>query len=148
MHGMTLHLAHFASGQSSIETLRKHQAATAAPLGGDTGQDAVPLYMRNRRTRASEFTDESSLYWVIAGAFACRQRILGFRGGIDRDGRRFTTMLLDLDLVAVDPRPRRNFGGWRYLDETEVPRDLTKGRTAGEEMPASLEQELKSLGLL
>ncbi|MBO9428574.1 DUF1489 family protein [Sulfitobacter sp. R18_1] len=109
---------------------------------------SIPLYMRNRRTRADEFTETSSLYWVIQGTFTCRQRILGFEDGVDENGRAFTTMMLDPELVRVEHRPRRNFGGWRYLDDTEVPNDLDDDSGADGEMPASLRQELRTLGLL
>ncbi len=148
MAGMTLHLLRYASGQGSIETLRRFQAEAAAGFHSDIAPGAVPLYLRNRRTRADEFDAESALYWIIDGAFACRQRILGFEDGIDRDGRRFATMLLDPDLVAVDPRPRKNFGGWRYLDETEVPGDLAGGGRAPDGLPADMAQELRRLGLM
>lgn len=111
-------------------------------------ESSIPLYMRNRRTRADEFTEASSLYWVIQGAFACRQRILGFEDGVDENGRAFTMMILDPELIRVEPRPRRNFGGWRYLDDAEVPNDLGDDSGTDGEMPASLRQELRSLGLL
>ena len=143
---MTLHLARFASGHSTVENLKASQAKDT--VSSRFQASAISLYMRNRRTRADEFTHDSSLYWVIQGAFACRQRILGFEDGVDENGRAFTTMMLDPELICVEHRPRRNFGGWRYLDDTEVPSDLGDDRDADGEMPASLRQELRSLGLL
>ena len=147
---MTLHLLRFASGHASIESLRRSQAEQAARFASMGRPGIVPHYIRNRRRRAADFTADSSLYWIIDGAYACRQAILGFEDGIDEDGRGFTTMLLDPEIVQTEPRPRKNFGGWRYLDETQVPPDLGTGQAARDDMglPDEMRRDLERLGLL
>ncbi len=144
---MTLHLARYASDCQSKGDLSIAQAKTKVAYGPDR-KDAIPIYMRNRRRRAGEFTSESSLYWIIGNAFACRQLILGFDDGIDESGRPFTTMLLAPELIQVVPWHRRNFGGWRYLDETEVPHGMTVEHSSQEALPDNLLRELSQLGLL
>ncbi len=148
MRRMTLHLLRFASGHAGIDALRRAQSLAAAEFAAKGRPNIVPHYIHNRRRRADEFSSDSSLYWIIDGAFACRQQVLGFEDGIDQDGRGFTVMLLDPELVTVDPRPRKNFGGWRYLDETQVPPDLSNAQDGSDDMPTHLRQELQRLGLM
>jgi hypothetical protein len=89
-----------------------------------------------------------SIYWVIKGVVLGRQRILGFERVIDSQGRPDTLILLDKDLVAVEPRPHRAFQGWRYLKAEAAPRDLGEGGKDLAEMPAEMVAELRALGLL
>jgi hypothetical protein len=80
--------------------------------------------------RAAELTDGGSLYWVIRGQVACRERIL--------DGK----------VVLVEPRPRAAFQGWRYLEAKEAPRDLSRAAPGAAKMPEAMRRELQELGLL
>lgn len=149
---MTLHLLRFAFGHASIDSLRQFQVGEALRFAAMGRPGIVPHYIRNRRRRSAEFTSDSSLYWIINGAYACRQQIFGFEDDIDEDGRGFTTMLLTPTIVEVDPWPRRNFGGWRYLDDTQVPPDrfveAARRASGSEEMPTDLLRELERLGLM
>jgi hypothetical protein len=144
---MALHLLRFASGHTSIEDIRSWQVEMTRRAGRDPEVGPVPFYIRNRRRRSNELVG-NSLYWVIDGAFACRQAILDFKDGVDPDGRGFTHMMLDPALVPVDRWPRKNFGGWRYLNETQVPADQGAQRDGSEEMPGAMRDELMRLGLL
>lgn len=144
---MALHLLRFASGHASIDDIRAWQADKSIGAGRDPLTGPVPHYIRNRRRRADELVGHS-LYWVVDGAFACRQQILGFEDGADPEGRGYTHMMLDPELIPVERRPRTNFGGWRYLDETQVPADLGAQRDGSEEMPTAMREELMRLGLL
>jgi hypothetical protein len=87
-----------------------------------------------------------SLYWVIKGQLACRQRLLAVRPFTDKDGIGRCHLVLEPVVVAVEPRPCRPFQGWRYLTATDAPRDLDRGSLAA--MPESLRRELVDLGLL
>jgi hypothetical protein len=51
-------------------------------------------------------------------------------------------------LVVVEPRPRRAFQGWRYLEAKDAPRDLDRAAPGAREMPETLRRELRELGLL
>ena len=76
--------------------------------------------------RAAELVDGGSLYWVIRGEIACRQRIRDVRPFRDKDGVGRCGLVLDPKVVLVAPRPFRAFQGWRYLAAKDAPRDLDK----------------------
>ena len=98
--------------------------------------------------RLAALTDGGSLFWVIKGQVACRQRLLCVRPFTDGDGIGRCHLVLEPLVIAVEPRPCRPFQGWRYLDIKDAPRDL--GRTSGDlaVMPEAMRRELADLGLL
>jgi hypothetical protein len=98
--------------------------------------------------RLDAIVDGGSLYWVIKGQVACRQRLLAIRPFTDGDGIGRCRLVIEPVVVAVEPRPCRPFQGWRYLDTKDAPRDL--GRFSGDlaAMPETLRRELVDLGLL
>jgi hypothetical protein len=98
--------------------------------------------------RASELTDGGSLYWVIRGQVACRERILDIRPFTDKDGIGRCRVVLDGKVVLVEPRPRAAFQGWRYLEANEAPRDLSRAAPGAARMPEAMRRELQQLGLL
>ena len=89
-----------------------------------------------------------SLFWVIKGQIACRQRLLCVRPFTDGDGVGRCHLVLDPMVVCVQPRPCRPFQGWRYLEPKDAPGDL--GRASGDVavMPEAMRRELADLGLL
>ena len=106
---------------------------------------------RTRMTpkRTTELTDGGSLYWVIRGEIACRQRIRELRPYRDKDGIGRCGIVLEPKVVPVDPRPFRAFQGWRYLNVKDAPPDLDKaGRGTSAAMPEKLRRELRDLGLM
>ena len=96
--------------------------------------------------RRAEVLDGGSLYWVIKGHVALRQKLLDIRPFVDKEGIGRCHLVYDKDLVLVSPRPRRPFQGWRYLAAKEAPPDIGKGGAAG--LPDKLRRELAALGLL
>jgi len=98
--------------------------------------------------RAAELTDGGSLYWVIRGEIACRQRILGVRPFRDKEGIGRCALALDPKVVLVAPRPHRAFQGWRYLVVEDAPRDLAKAAPGAAAMPEKMRRELRELGLM
>jgi hypothetical protein len=98
--------------------------------------------------RTDELLDGGSLYWVIRGQIAVRQRMLDLRSLVDQEGVSRCHIVLEPELHAVMPSPRRPFQGWRYLPAHEAPPDLTAGRGALAQMPEELRRELRELGLL
>jgi len=111
-----------------------------------------PEHIHRTRTmpkRTAELTDGGSLYWVIRGEIACRQRIRDLRPYRDKDGIGRCGIVLEPKVVPVDPRPFRAFQGWRYLAVKDAPPDLDKaGRGIGLAMPEKLRRELRDLGLM
>jgi len=98
--------------------------------------------------RAAELADGGSLYWVIRGQVACRERILDIRPFTDKDGVGRCRVVLDGKVVLVEPRPRAAFQGWRYLETKEAPRDLARAAPGAARMPEAMRRELQELGLL
>jgi hypothetical protein len=98
--------------------------------------------------RSDELTDGGSLYWVIRGEVACRQRILAVRPFVDREGVGRCRLVLDPKVTLIEPRPWRAFQGWRYLAEKDAPADLTAAGRGAKLMPEALRRELRDLGLL
>ena len=98
--------------------------------------------------RAHELISGGSLYWVIRGQIACRERILDIRPFIDKEGIGRCRVVLDGKLVLVEPRPRAAFQGWRYLEMKEAPRDLSRAAPGAARMPEAMRRELRELGLL
>lgn len=98
--------------------------------------------------RADELTAGGSLYWVIRGQIACRERILAIRPFTDKDGIRRCRVVLDGKVVLVEPRPRSAFQGWRYLAAKDAPRDLSRAAPGAAKMPEQMLRELRELGLL
>ena len=98
--------------------------------------------------RAEELKDGGSLFWVIKGQVTCRERILDIRQTTGKDGIRRCQVVLDGTCVLVEPRPRSAFQGWRYLDDKEAPRDLSRAAPGASKMPEQMRRELRELGLL
>ena len=96
--------------------------------------------------RIDELLDGGSLYWVIKGHIMARQRLTAIRPFKADDGITRCDLVMDAEVVPVQPRPCRPFQGWRYLKSEEAPLDL--GASASVEMPEELRRELAALGLL
>jgi len=98
--------------------------------------------------RAEELVDGGSLYWVIKGQITCREKILDIRTTTGKDGIRRCQVVLDGKVRLVEPRPRAAFQGWRYLEDKEAPRDLSRAAPGASKMPEAMRRELRELGLL
>ncbi len=98
--------------------------------------------------RAAELKNGGSLYWVIRGQIACRERILDVRPFVDKDGIGRCRIALDGKLILVEPRLRSAFQGWRYFEAKEAPRDLSRAAPGAARMPENMRRELQQLGLL
>jgi len=146
--GMTLHLIKLCVGADSLEDLREWMSARmkAAAARGATRRHAHVTRMVPRR--AQELTGGGSLYWVIKGHIAARQRIVAVEPFMDSDGIGRCKLWLDGDVVAVAPRPMRAFQGWRYYEPKDAPPDLDESQPGLAEMPEALRRELAALGLL
>jgi hypothetical protein len=98
--------------------------------------------------RAEELLAGGSLYWVIRGEVACRQRLRDVQRFRDREGIARCRLVLDPKIVLTQPRPYRAFQGWRYLDPKDAPDDLSRAAPGAATMPEALRRELRDLGLL
>lgn len=134
-----LHLIKLCVGVDSVAELAAWIAARDEGHGHTT---------RMTPKRKDELLDGGSLYWVIKGQIACRQKLLDLQAVRGEDGIGRCRLVLERDLVAVVPRPFRAFQGWRYLEGKDAPPDI--GGAAGEAaaMPEEMRRDLAALGLL
>ena len=98
--------------------------------------------------RRDELLDGGSLFWVIKGHIAVRQNLLDVRPFTDEAGIGRCHLVLEPTLVEVDPRPRKPFQGWRYLDAADAPGDLGTDLPQWAAFPEPLRRELRELGLI
>ena len=142
---MPLHLLKLGVGCESIRDLEEWIEERRLAHAGLAPYEQVHT-TRQVPKRAAELVDGGSLYWVVKGHIACRQRLLAVRPFTDADGIGRCRLLLEPTVRPVESRPCRPFQGWRYLPEKGAPRDLSP--TGGAEMPEALRRELAELGLL
>ena len=145
---MPLHLVKLCVGADSLADLREWMAARMA----EAKRRRAPLrhahVTRMTPKRAEEILDGGSLYWVIKGQIAARQRILEVEPFMDSDGIGRCKLWLDQTVIAVAPRPMRAFQGWRYYEAKNAPPDIDESGPGFASMPEGMRRELASLGLL
>jgi hypothetical protein len=142
---MTLHLIKLCVGADSIEDLSDWQQKKLAER--TKRGEAAEIFHVTRMTpkRVDELLAGGSLYWVIKGHIAVRQRLLALRPVV-KDAEPHCALVLDPKLVPTAKRFHRPFQGWRYLDAKDAPRDLRKGDKSA--LSDSLRAELTELGLI
>jgi len=146
---MSLHLIKLAVGCESVKDL-KDWIADRMKAARKKGLPQRHVHItRMVPKRADEIVAGGSLYWVIRGEIAAREKIIGIEPFRDRDGIGRCRIVMQPKVISVSPRPMRPFQGWRYLTEDAVPPDLGKA-TAGTiaAMPEEMRRELRDLGLL
>lgn len=145
---MPLHLIKLCVGCDSVEDLEQW---IAARLKERRKRGQKPEHIHTTRMvpkRADELVDGGSLFWVIRGAIMCRERIVAVRPFVDKEGIGRCRLALDGKIRLVAPRPCRAFQGWRYLADTDAPRDLARAAPGAAAMPEPMRRELRELGLL
>jgi hypothetical protein len=145
---MTVHLVKMCVGIDSVRQLAARQKSRLE-RAREMGEEAVLRHVtRNRPRRAEELCEDGSLYWVVRGFIACRQRVIACEDCKKADGRPACGLILDSELVRTELRPARPFQGWRYLPAEKAPPDV-HGRVHGfSELPSEMVSELRALGLL
>ena len=138
------HLIKLSAGTESVDTLTAWQGTARAK-----GPDGLPRHVtRMWPKREAEIINGGSIYWVIKGMIQCRQRVLRLDEVIGHDGIRRCAIVLDTDLIRVNPAPRRPFQGWRYLPADDAPPDMTQARQNEDALPPELAGALADIGVL
>ena len=144
---MTVHLIKVCVGVTSIEQLRSTQERRliAGPLCHVTKQ---------RPQREEDVLDGGSLYWIIKGNIAVRQKITELQRLYDPEGEK-CGLILDPELVETELVKRGPHQGWRYLEEKDAPRDLrdlveeaNEDEDSEGELSPEMAAELRELGLI
>lgn len=101
------------------------------------------MHTRQTPKRAAEILDGGSLYWVFKGQILIRQRVLAIET-IPAGSRKRCEILIDDEMIATTPQPRRAFQGWRYFETKDAPPDLTNGDAPS--LPQDLARQLREIG--
>lgn len=145
---MTLHLIKLCVGADTIDDLREwvaERSLQAIAAGLEPHSFHTTRMVPKRR---DELLDGGSLYWVIKGQVQARQRLTDIETFTDGEGIGRCRLMLGPEVVETALQPRRAFQGWRYLKDSEAPRDLSSLAGDGGELPLELRRELAELGLL
>ncbi len=144
---MTLHILKLCVGCESIPDLESWIEETRL-LHHRLGRPYRQVHTtRMVPKRMGEIAGQGSLYWVIKGRVAARQRIESIEPFTGEDGISRCHLVLDPVVVPVHPRPCRPFQGWRYLAAKDAPPDIGLAEVP-DEMPAAMREDLRALGLL
>ena len=146
---MPLHLIKLSVGADSVKDL-KGWIADRIKVAKSKGQPAHHIHItRMTPKRVEQLLSGGSLYWVIRGEIAAREKLIAIEPFRDRDGIGRCRLVMQPKVIAVSPRPMRAFQGWRYFTEDAVPPDLGKAAAASvAAMPEPMRRELRDLGLL
>src|SRR6202042_927880 len=127
---MPLHLIKLAVGCESVKEL-KGWVAERMQTAKKKGLPRHHIHItRMTPKRVEELLAGGSLYWVIRGEIAAREKIIAIEPFRDRDGIGRCRLVMQPKVISVLQRPMRPFQGWRYLTDDSAPGDLAKA-TAG-----------------
>lgn len=144
---MTLHIIKLCVGADSIEDLAQWQAGRLKEQKKRKVKRPELIHVtRMMPKRKDEVLDGGSLYWVIKGQIAVRQKLLDIRE-VTKNGTPHCGLVYDARLVPVQRRSHRPFQGWRYFKPEDAPPDARGGK-GGAGLPEALQKELVELGLL
>ena len=145
---MPLHLIKLAVGCESVKEL-KSWVAERMQAAKKKGLPLRHIHItRMTPKRGEELLAGGSLYWVIRGEIAAREKIIAIEPFRDRDGIGRCRLVMQPKVIAVSPRPMRAFQGWRYFADSDAPPDLKSAGVGVAAMPEPLRRELRELGLL
>ncbi|MCG8491840.1 MAG: DUF1489 domain-containing protein [Sneathiellales bacterium] len=144
---MAVHLIKVCVGINSVEQLRSTQERRL--IAGD-----LCHVTKQRPQREQEILEGGSLYWIIKGNIAVRQKITELQRLYDPEGEK-CGLILDPELVETELIKRGPHQGWRYLEETDAPRDLrdlveeaNEDEDSEGELSPEMAAELRELGLI
>jgi hypothetical protein len=143
---MAVHLIKLCVGAESLDDLREWVAESSLDAIANGLEPHSFHTTRMVPRRMADLLEGGSLYWVIKGQVAARQKLLDIVEFTDTDGIGRCRLILGPEVIETMPQPRRPFQGWRYLEPKDAPADLFGEGQA--EMPAELKRELAELGLL
>jgi hypothetical protein len=145
---MPLHIIKLAVGCESVKELK---GWVAERIKAARQKGLAPHHVHITRMtpkRVDEILAGGSLYWVIRGEIAAREKIIAIEPFRDRDGIARCRLVMQPKVIPVSPRPMRAFQGWRYFTEDAVPPDLGSAAAGIAAMPEPMRRELRDLGLL
>ena len=143
---MAIHLQKLSVGSESIATLQDWQKMVVRRR---VKKGLSPHHQHITRMfpkQKEALLDGGSIYWAIKGLIQCRNEIVDLEETQTKDGRKACAIVMDPNLIAVVPTPKRPFQGWRYLKVEDAPADLGLINGAGD-LPPELRAKLVNLGV-
>src|SRR3954464_14079512 len=137
---MPLHLIKLAVGCDSVKEL-KGWVAERMRTAKQKGLPRHHIHITRMTPKRDQELLGGSLYWVIRGEIAAREKIIAIEPFRDRDGIGRCRLIMQPKVIAVSPRPMRAFQGWRYFMEGDAPSDLGKAAASIAAMPEPLRRE-------
>jgi hypothetical protein len=145
---VTVNLVKLCVGITGVDELERLQSMRRDRYA-KSGMAPVNIHVtRNKPKRMNEILDNGSLYWVMRRQIRVRQKIIRIDDLEDLEGKKRCGLVLDKKLIRTELRNFRPFQGWRYLEQSDAPPDLTFMSSGSGDMPPEMEEELRSLGLL
>jgi hypothetical protein len=145
---MTVHLLKLCVGVETVAELKTWQEARLKRLARARKVPELCHRTLQMPRRREEVLDGGSLYWVIKGFVLVRQRVLDLKPDAKDDGTACCGIVLDPELVATRPHPRRAFQGWRYLGAADAPPDIQALDAIDDELPRGMREDLRELRLI
>lgn len=145
---MPVNLLKTAAGLQEIDQLVARQADGHMRY---KGKPATYAYTRYAPKRAEEIVESGgSIYWILKGRIAARQKILGFQIVQEEGEKDWCQIIVDPQLYLTYAKPKRAIQGWRYLDEKDTPKDRGPyfAGLSENEPPPEMAEELRKAGLL
>ena len=143
---MPLHIIKLCVGCESLSDLAAWQKQRLKEKRAKGQKPELMHVTRMTPKRAEEVLDGGSLYWVIKGQIAARQKLLDLKP-VQKEGKPHCALVYEPKLIPVLRRHHRPFQGWRYFDPRDAPPDA-RGTRGLEALPEKLQTELVNLGLL
>src|ERR1700735_2097446 len=121
---MPLHIIKLAVGCESVKEL-KGWVAERMRTAKQKGLPRQHIHItRMTPKRVDEVLDGGSLYWVIRGEIAAREKLIAIEPFRDKGGIGRRRLVMQPKVIPVMQRPMRAFQGWRYFAHNDVPPDL------------------------
>ena len=146
---MPLHIVKLAVGCDGLQDLKERVAERAAEARKRGERPRHVHITRMTPKRDAEVLAGGSLFWVIRGEIAARQKIIAIEPFNDSAGIARCRLVMQPKVFAVAPQPMRPFQGWRYFEDDVAPPDLGASTASSlAAMPEPMRRELRDLGLL
>lgn len=144
---MAVNILRTAVGIQSVDHLRQVQARRMFSYDSQAVTWAIT---RRRPVRADEIIGgQGSLYWIIQRSLCIRQAIVDLPLEEGDDGKTYCRIIMDPELVPLQPVARKHMQGWRYLKPSDAPKDMAALDTGkGDDLPPDMIAELQQLGLM
>lgn len=142
---MAIHLQKLSVGSESISTLQDWQKMVVRRRVKEGLSPHHQHVTRMFPKQKDALLDGGSIYWVIKGLIQCRNEIVALEETQTKDGRKACAIIMEPELIAVVPTPKRPFQGWRYLKFEDAPADLSELGGAND-LPPELRAKLADLG--